>query len=187
MPIGLSTLFFNHNLCFKCPNGSCEPILDIYILRAFQWYKEFFNLMGLVPCNYSLKIQKSIETWTLKVGAHLGVWGFIPSHSPTLSRTWDVIPKLPSWPAPLQTFALVTSPKLRLWHTPLLSYNEAHQNLKGHIILNLPLMHCLQLLQPMSFHLYHLSRQFQLVGLWTIFFLFSYLFMQQSFLGWFFM
>jgi hypothetical protein len=23
--------YFGHNLCFKCPNGSCEPILDIYI------------------------------------------------------------------------------------------------------------------------------------------------------------
>jgi hypothetical protein len=22
---------FSHNLCFKCPNGSCKPILDIYI------------------------------------------------------------------------------------------------------------------------------------------------------------
>jgi len=26
---------FGHNLCFKCPNGSCEPILDIYIPRDF--------------------------------------------------------------------------------------------------------------------------------------------------------
>jgi hypothetical protein len=32
-------LFFNHNLCLKCPNGSCEPILDIYGLISFQWYK----------------------------------------------------------------------------------------------------------------------------------------------------
>ncbi len=27
---------FFHNLCFRCPNGSCEPILDIYVPRAFQ-------------------------------------------------------------------------------------------------------------------------------------------------------
>jgi len=29
--IGNFTLepFFGHNLCFKCPNGSCEPILDM--------------------------------------------------------------------------------------------------------------------------------------------------------------
>jgi hypothetical protein len=33
-------LSFGHNLCFKYPNGSCEPILDIYVLRAFQWYEK---------------------------------------------------------------------------------------------------------------------------------------------------
>jgi len=26
---------FGHNLCFKCPNGSCKPILNIYVLRNF--------------------------------------------------------------------------------------------------------------------------------------------------------
>jgi len=41
--------FFGHNLCFKYPNGSCEPILDIYVPRAFQYYKENFNTMGLTP------------------------------------------------------------------------------------------------------------------------------------------
>ncbi len=25
------SLSFGHNLCFKCPNGSCKPILDIYV------------------------------------------------------------------------------------------------------------------------------------------------------------
>jgi len=37
LTIGLS---FGHNLCFKCPNEQCEPILNIYVLGAFQWYKE---------------------------------------------------------------------------------------------------------------------------------------------------
>ncbi len=37
---------FGHNLCFKYQNGSCEPILNIYIVRDFQWYKEFFNQMN---------------------------------------------------------------------------------------------------------------------------------------------
>jgi hypothetical protein len=77
-------LFFGHNLCFKCPNGSCKPILDIYIPKAFPWYMELFNPMGFDACNRSLKIWKSITTPTPKVGAHLGVWGFISSHSPTL-------------------------------------------------------------------------------------------------------
>ncbi len=27
--------FFGHNICFKSPNGSYEPILDIYVPRAF--------------------------------------------------------------------------------------------------------------------------------------------------------
>jgi len=26
---------FDHNLCFRCPNGSYEPILDIYVSIAF--------------------------------------------------------------------------------------------------------------------------------------------------------
>jgi hypothetical protein len=84
--------FFGHNLCFKNPNGSWEPILDIYIPRAFQWYNELLNPIGFVPYNCSLKIQKSIGTPTPKVGAHLGVWGFISSHFPTLPRPWDVTP-----------------------------------------------------------------------------------------------
>ncbi len=40
------SLFFCHNLCVKCSNGSYEPILDIYVPRAFQWYKELFNPIG---------------------------------------------------------------------------------------------------------------------------------------------
>jgi len=27
---------FGHNLCFRCPNEQCEPILDIYASRAFH-------------------------------------------------------------------------------------------------------------------------------------------------------
>ncbi len=29
-------LSFGHNLCFRCSNGRCEPILDIYISIVFQ-------------------------------------------------------------------------------------------------------------------------------------------------------
>jgi len=29
-------LSFGHNFCFKCPNGLCKPILEIYVPRAFQ-------------------------------------------------------------------------------------------------------------------------------------------------------
>jgi hypothetical protein len=71
-------LSFVHNMCFRCPNGSYEPILDIYVSIAFQWYK-LFEPMGFDPYNRALKIQESIPTFTMRV--HLGVWGFIPSHS----------------------------------------------------------------------------------------------------------
>jgi len=31
---------FDHNLCCKCPNGSCKAIFDIYTSRPFQRYKD---------------------------------------------------------------------------------------------------------------------------------------------------
>ncbi len=89
-------LFFGHNLCFECPNGSCEPILDIYVSRNFQWCKENFNAMSFDTCNFPPKIRESIRTPTPQVGTHLGVWGFIPSHFPKLLGTWNVIPELHS-------------------------------------------------------------------------------------------
>jgi len=107
---------FGHNLCFKCQSGSCELILEIQGPRDFQWYKEILNLMNFDPCNCFLKIWKSIGTPIPKVGAHLGVWGFIPSHSPTLLEAWNVNPRLPFRLAALQALALVVSPRLRLQH-----------------------------------------------------------------------
>jgi len=87
-------LSFGYKLCFMYSIGSCEPILDIYILRYFQLYKKLFNPMSFDPCNCLLKIQKSIGTPTSKVRAHLGVWGFIPSHTLTLPGAWNVTPSL---------------------------------------------------------------------------------------------
>jgi len=117
-PIGNLTpdLSFGHNLCFKYPNGSCKPILDIYVLRAFQWYKEIFNLMTFDPYNCPLKIWESIGSPIPKMGAHLGVWGFIPSHFLTLPGVWNVIHGLHFWLAPLPALALVTSTGLGLRH-----------------------------------------------------------------------
>jgi hypothetical protein len=62
---------FGHNLCFKNSNGPCKPILNIYVPRSFQWYKEPFDPMNFIPYNGPLKIQESIGTPTPKVGAHL--------------------------------------------------------------------------------------------------------------------
>jgi hypothetical protein len=109
-------LSFDHNLCFRCPNGSCEPISDIYVPRVFQWYKERFNPMNFGPFICSLKIWESIRTLTPKVGVPLGVWGFIPSHSFELPGAWNVTFGLPFWPALLQALALVVSPRLGLRH-----------------------------------------------------------------------
>jgi hypothetical protein len=79
---------FGHNLCFKCSNEECKPILDIYVSRAFQWYKESHMPLNFDPWNHSLKFQESIETPFPKVGVALGVWGFTPSYSFTLSYTF---------------------------------------------------------------------------------------------------
>jgi hypothetical protein len=59
--VGLS---FWHNLCCICPNGSCEPIFDIYTLITFHWYKECLNARCSGPYNRTLKFWKS--WWTLK-------------------------------------------------------------------------------------------------------------------------
>jgi hypothetical protein len=90
------SLSFDHNLCFKCPNGSCEPILDICVSIAFQCFKELLKAMGFDPCNRSLKIRESVGTPTPNMGVHLGVWVFIF----TLSHT----PRSFFWPSFLQTF-----------------------------------------------------------------------------------
>jgi hypothetical protein len=83
-----------HNLCFTYSNGSCEPNLDIYVPRSFQYYKEIFNPMNFYPYNCLLKIQKSIGTPTPKSGSSLGSVGFIPSHSLALPGAWNVTARL---------------------------------------------------------------------------------------------
>jgi hypothetical protein len=69
---------FGHNLCFKCSNEQWKPILDIYVSRAFQWYKKHYQPLSFDPWNCSLKFQESTETPSPKVGVALRVWGFIP-------------------------------------------------------------------------------------------------------------
>jgi hypothetical protein len=111
---------FGHNLCFRCPNEQCEPILDIYAPRAFQWYKERHSTLRFDPCNRSLKFRKSTGTPSPKVGVALGVWVFIPSHSLTLSYTpgsmWCDSSRS-SWPALLQCLCLDS--RASSWLTPL--------------------------------------------------------------------
>jgi hypothetical protein len=114
---------FDQYLCFKCPNGACKPISDIYVPRAFQWYKASLNPISFDPCNHSIKIWESNGTLTPKVRVPLGVWGFILSHSFALPGAWNVILGLPFWLALLQALALVMSPRLGLRHIiPFISY-----------------------------------------------------------------
>jgi hypothetical protein len=54
-------LSFDNDLCFRCPNGQCEPILHICVSITFQWYNELFKPMGFNPCNRALKIWESIR------------------------------------------------------------------------------------------------------------------------------
>jgi hypothetical protein len=67
-----SGLSFDHNLCFKCLNGRCEPILEIYILIAFQWHKGLFLPMGFDPYDCVMKIQESISDSNSHNGSSLG-------------------------------------------------------------------------------------------------------------------
>jgi hypothetical protein len=53
---------FAHNLSFRCSNGSCEAILDIYTSRPFQRYKEHPNVRCFDPCNQALSFQESRRT-----------------------------------------------------------------------------------------------------------------------------
>jgi hypothetical protein len=110
----IPNLSFGYSLCVKCPNGSCKPILNIYVPKDFQWYKELLNLMGFDPWNHSLKIWECTKTPTPKVGTHLGVWGFIPSHSLALSRAWNVILGFHTLPIILEALALVANTRLGL-------------------------------------------------------------------------
>jgi hypothetical protein len=110
---------FGHNLCFRCPNEQYEPILNIYILKDFQWYKERHKPLSFDPWNYSMKFRESTRIPSPKGGVALGVWGFTPSHFPTLSGVCDVTFGFSLGPHPCNPFALVASPKLGLRHDGL--------------------------------------------------------------------
>jgi len=90
---------FGHNLCFRCPNGRCEPILNIYIPRSFHWYKEL-----LKP--FSLTLAIALWKFGSRPGLQLpkwnsfGVWRFIPSHLLTLSGVCYVIHNFSLGPQP---------------------------------------------------------------------------------------
>jgi hypothetical protein len=74
--------------------------------------------MGLNSCNYALKIWEFIWDSNFHNGSSLGS---VKVHSFTLFAfpgACDVTPGPPFWSVTLQALALVTSPKLRLRHSP---------------------------------------------------------------------
>jgi hypothetical protein len=95
---------FGHNLYFKCSNEQWKPILNIYVPRDFQWYKEHHKSLRFDSWNRSMKIWEFTGIPSPKVGVALVVWVFTPSHSLTLSyipgNMW-CDSRASSWPAPL--------------------------------------------------------------------------------------
>jgi hypothetical protein len=53
---------FAHNLGCRCPNGQCDPILDIYTSRSFHWYKERTKARWFDPSNRLLNFWESRRT-----------------------------------------------------------------------------------------------------------------------------
>jgi hypothetical protein len=53
---------FAHNLGYKCPNGQCEAILDIYASRPFQWHQEHLNARCFGPFCRTPNIRESQRT-----------------------------------------------------------------------------------------------------------------------------
>ncbi len=69
---------FDHNLCCKCPNGSCKAIFGIYTSRPFQQYKEHLKARCFDFFNRALKSRESRRT----PSSHfLGMW-ISSSHLP---------------------------------------------------------------------------------------------------------
>jgi hypothetical protein len=92
-------LSFAHNLCFRCSNEPCEPILDIYNSIAFQWYKELFEAKSFDPYNRALKIRESFWDSNSQHGSSLGS---VRAHSLTLFALPGACGVLPGLPLGLQ-------------------------------------------------------------------------------------
>ncbi len=69
---------FAHNMGYKCPNGQCEDIFDIYASKPFQWHQEHLNARCLGPCCWTLNFRESRRTpnphFFPSVGIHPHTW-----------------------------------------------------------------------------------------------------------------
>jgi hypothetical protein len=111
---------FAHNLPFRCPNEQCEPILDIYVSRAFHWYKERNKPWSFDPSKRSLKFLESFGDSTLTNSQHGSSLGSVRVHSLTLSGVFalpgacDVTPGSTSRPTTSQPPCLGRKPNARV-------------------------------------------------------------------------
>jgi len=84
-------LSFCHNLCYRCPNGSCEAIFDVCTSITFQWHEECLKARCFDPYNQTLKFRESRRTFkshfeSLSVILTLfQKWGCDKNHN---STTW---------------------------------------------------------------------------------------------------
>jgi hypothetical protein len=103
-------LSFGHNLCFRCPNESFKPILDIYVSIAFQWYKKTSQSIGFWPLQ--LLSEHSGVHWdsNSQGGSSLGS---VRVHSLTLFFT----PRLPPLARNLVSPCLDREPKAKVTTT----------------------------------------------------------------------
>jgi len=98
---------FGHNLRFRYPNGSCEPILDIYVSIAFQRYKEFVNTLSFLPLQ-SLSEHSEVHRDSNSQGR--SSLGSVRVHSLALSFT----PELPLLARNLVSLCLGCEPKAKV-------------------------------------------------------------------------
>jgi hypothetical protein len=83
LAIGLPILFLAITYVLSAHIGHVSPYRTSKC-QELSNNKKLFNSMSFDPCDHPLKIWEPIETLIPKMGAHLGVWRFIPSHCPTL-------------------------------------------------------------------------------------------------------
>jgi len=93
-----------------------RPLLSIYTLIDFQWYKKLFNPLGFDPYHFYLKIHESTGTPNSQSGSS---FGNVKVHSLTFSFTLG----LPFGPQPCKPFTLVVSSRLGLRHLMQIGYD----------------------------------------------------------------
>jgi hypothetical protein len=123
---------FDHNLCYRCPNGRFKPISFMYASRAFRWYRERLKARSFDPCNRALKIWESFQDSNSQHGSSLGS---VRVHARTLfalSGACEVTPGSSFRPATFQPLAFITSPRLGLRHFECVSFNGFQISSKHH-------------------------------------------------------